>query len=351
MPANEAQLKKELQSASLNPVYFLYGEEAYLIRHYVNRIIKKTVTDNPEFNLDEYDERATVQQIYDAAMAFPLMSERKCVSVCDLQVEELTQSDFKTLLEMVADPNPTTVLVFWFETADLTEKNVPERYKKLIAAVEKGGGTAVCFSPKSEMEMATLLCNGASKRGCRMQSTTAKYMISLCGDSLFLLINELEKLCSYALQSGGIITNETVDKICSRTVEASVYNITRELFSGRLNEAMKLLSDLFYMRTKPLAILACIADTYIDIYRLLAAGKAGVPKSKAAKQFGYGNRAFRLDYAERYAKQLSPQAVNLSLEAILEADSKLKGAKDDPKIVMESLLITLAFIKSKGVRP
>ena len=105
------------------------------------------------------------------------------------------------------------------------------------------------------------------------------------------------------------------------------------------------------MRTKPTSILACIADTYIDIYRIIAAGKAGASKSAVAKQFGYGNRAFRLDYAERYAKQLTAKAVNLSLEAILEADSKLKGAKDDPKIIMESLLITLAYIKSKGVRP
>lgn len=351
MPTTEAKLKKEIQSASLAPVYFLYGEEHYLIRHYVNQIIKKSVTENIEFNLDEYDERATVQQIYDSAMAFPLMSERKCVSICDLPIDKLTQGDFKALIEMVAAPNPTTILLLWFESVNIPQKNMPERFKKLIAAVEKGGGTVTCLEHKTELEIVNLLCSGAAKRGCRMQPTTARYMISLCGDSLFLLINELEKLCSYSLKLGGIITNEMVDAVCSRTVEASLYGISRALFSGRLKEALKLLEDLFYMRTDPILVLSGIADTYIDIYRVLAAQKSGISKADTAQQLNYGKLDFRLDYAERYAKQLTAEAVNHSLEAITEADFKLKGSKEDPKIVMETLLVTLAFIKSKGVRP
>lgn len=351
MPANEAQLKKELQSGTLAPVYFLYGEEHYLIRHYVNRIIQKTVTANAEFNLDEYDEKVPLQQIYDSAMAFPLMSERKCVSVCDLPVDELTQADFRVLTEMVAQPNPTTVLLFWFETVDIPQKGMPDRLKKLLAAVEKGGGIAVCFPHKSESEIVTLLCDGASKRRCRMQPTTAKYMISLCGESLFLLVNELEKLCAYAADGNGVITNETVDAVCSRTVEASVYGISRALFANRLPEALKLLDDLFFMRTKPVYILSGLSDSYIDIYRVMAAQKAGMTKQQVAQQFGYGGRAFRLDYAERYVKQMRSESVFFSLQAIAEADSRLKGSRENPQTVIESLLVTLAYIKSKGVRP
>lgn len=351
MPANEAQLKKALQGNKIAPVYFLYGAEHYLIRHYVNRIIKKTVTVNAEFNLDEYDEKVPMQQIYDSVMAFPLMSEKKCVSVCDLPVDKLTLADFKVLLEMVSAPNPTTVLLLWFETVEIPQKQMPDRFKKLSAAVEQGGGASVCFPHKTEAEIISLLCGGAAKRLCRMQPTTAKYMISLCGDSLFLLTNELEKLCAYAVTKGGLITNETVNAVCSRTVEASAYGISRELFANRLPEALKLLGDLFYTRTEPLIILAGIADSYIDIYRWLAAQKAGFSRQQAAQQFGYGSRAFRLDYAERYAKQLTDGALALSLQAIAEADGKLKSAREDPKMIMEALLVSLFYIKSKGVRP
>lgn len=351
MPANEAQLKKQIQAAALSPVYFLYGEEHYLIRHYVNRILQKAVTANAEFNLDQYDDKVPLQQIYDSVMAFPLMSEKKCVSVCDLPVDKLSASDFRALTEMVSAPNPTTVLLLWFETVPIPQKGMPDRFKKLLAAVEKGGGTAVYFPHKSAAEVASLLCDGAAKRHCRMQPTTAKYMVSLCGDSLFLLFNELEKLCAYAAGRDGVITNETVDAVCSRTVEASAYGLSRALFSGRLSEALQMLDDLFFMRTEPLILLAGIADSYIDIYRLMAAQKAGLTKAQAAQQLGYGNRAFRLDYAERYAKQLSADAVLLSLQAIAEADGRLKGSREAPKMVLETLLVTLAYIKSKGVRP
>lgn len=351
MPASEAQLKKQIQAAALAPVYLLYGEEHYLIRHYVNRIIHKAVTANTEFNLDTYDEKVPLQQIYDAAMAFPLMSEKKCVNVCDLPVDKLSLSDFKALIGLVSDPNPTTVLLLWFETVQIPQKGMPDRFKKLLAAVEKGGGTVVCFPHKSEAEITALLCNGAAKRLCRMQPTTAKHMISLCGDSLFLLMNELEKLCAYAAGQGGVITNAMVDAVCSRTIEASAYGLSRALFAGRLPEALRLLDDLFFMRTEPLILLAGIADSYIDIYRFLAAQKAGLSKAQAAQQLGYGNRAFRLDYAERHARQLDADAVLLSLQAIAEADGRLKGSREEPKTVLESLLVTLAYIKSKGVRP
>lgn len=351
MPTDEAQLKKQIQAAALTPVYFLYGEEHYLIRHYVNRIISKAVSGDTAFNLDIYDEKAGLQQIYDSVMAFPLMSDKKCVSVCDLPADKLPLSDYKVLLGLVSDPNPTTVLLLWFETVEIPQKGMHERFKKLQAAVEKGGGTVVYLPHKSQMEITTMLCNGAAKRLCRMQPTTAKYMIALCGDSLFLLMNELEKLCAYAVGQGGVITNAMVDAVCSRTVEASAYGLSRELFAGRLPEALRMLDDLFFMRTDPIILLSGIADTYIDIYRIIAAGKAGLSKARMAQQLGYGNRAFRLDYAERYSRQLNSDTVLLSLQAIAEADGRLKGSREEPKMVLESLLITLAYIKSKGVRP
>lgn len=346
------QLKNDLQSRNFAPVYFFYGEEHYLIRHYLSRFVQKVVTDNPEFNLDEFDSGVSVQQIYDSAMAFPLMSERKCVSVCDLKLNELPQSEFKELVSLVSDPNPTTVLIFWFETVDIPQKKMPDRFVKLIAAIEKGGGKAVRFEHKSEAETVKLICDGASKRMCRIQPTSARYMMSICGDSLFTLINELDKLCAYAVETNdGIIDNLTVDAVCSRTVEASAYGISKAIFSDDLCGALKLLDDLFYMRIEPIVILSGMTDTYVDIYRITAAQKAAVMRSAVAKDLSYGNREFRLELAERYARKLTPASLSDSLDAIAKADERLKSSRENPKTVMEELLVTLAYIKAKGVRP
>ena len=40
---NEIELKKQIGSGDFSRLYFLYGEEKYLIRHYTSLIIKKAV--------------------------------------------------------------------------------------------------------------------------------------------------------------------------------------------------------------------------------------------------------------------------------------------------------------------
>ena len=100
------------------------------------------------------------------------------------------------------------------------------------------------------------------------------------------LINELEKLCLF-VGTDGVITKEVVDKICSRSVEASIYNLSKMLLRGDLQGAYKSLDDLLYMNTEPALLINILSSSYIDIYRAFAARKSGVNPESVGKDLGY----------------------------------------------------------------
>jgi DNA polymerase-3 subunit delta len=58
----------------------------------------------------------------------------------------------------------------------------------------------------------------------RLAAPEANYLVSRVGDDPELLEREIEKLATYA--AGAPITHETIDAICSPTIEARVYELT-----------------------------------------------------------------------------------------------------------------------------
>ena len=58
---------------------------------------------------------------------------------------------------------------------------------------------------------AKLLVSGAKKRGAVLSNDTAKYLISISGNDMKILLNELDKLSYYA--KGGEITKEIIDNM------------------------------------------------------------------------------------------------------------------------------------------
>ena len=342
-PITESELKKQIKD-TLAPVYLLYGTETYLKQHYVNQLVKKAAGEDKSFNFNRFDGAPDMQALYDAASQFPLLHPTKCVLICDYDVEKASASELDKLLEIVAEPFDTTVLIFWFDTVEINPKKAA-KFKKLAAAAEKRGGCAVELNRKTASELQRMLCSGAARRGCRMEPTTARYLIETCSDDLQTLLAELEKLCAYS--QDGAITREIIDKVAVRRVDVSIYNLAKALTGGRMEEAMGILDALFFQRVEPVVILSSLSAPYVDMLRAKAALAAGKKPEEIAADFGYYGTAFRLKNAGYTARHMSEAQLRESLGVLLEADGMLKGSKTPPRVALEQTLIRLYMI-AKG---
>lgn len=341
----EDELSKDISSGKLCGVYFIFGEDAYLKNYYADKIINKSYDGAPFFNLQKFEENADLQEVYDAVNQFPMMSDTKCVVLSDYDFEGCSQKEFERICALPDECVEGCTLIFKFDSVYVDEKR-SAKAKKLISAVEKAEGCIVKLDHRSASRLYKMLMDGAKKRNCSLSEVCARHLVENVGEDIYILKNELDKLCSFV--NGGIIDKETIDLVCSKSVESSVYDYIKEILAQNTSGAMKLLDDMFYMHIEPMTILYNASSAYVDMYRMLCAKRDGVNSGAVAKYFNYKNKAFLLDKALNNLRKFDDKKLSLSFEALLKADSELKGFTKDPRTVLEQLTVRLIYIISKG---
>ncbi len=338
MAFGEKELRQELKG-ELRPVYLLYGEEAYLTAHYADAIASAAVAeDMGGFNLQKFDgEAASAEQIEQAIDALPLMAERKCVIVRDL---DFTNEDVAArILPLIEAPSDTTVLVLMYMRLQPTGHN--GIWKTLLSMVEKNGAV-VKFAKKTATEMAATLCAGAARRNCVLSAANAALLIQQCGEDMLLLGNELDKLA--ALADGGEITAALIEKVATKNLEAKVYELSKALLRRKSDEAYSILNTLLGQREDPIAILAVLIGAYVDMYRMKVAGAAAKSAAEVMAAFpqSYKNsKEYRLKYAAGDAARMSTDALREKLDILAEADTLLKSSRANPRFVLEQAIAKL----------
>jgi DNA polymerase-3 subunit delta len=338
MALNEKDLKQDLKE-TLRTVYLLYGEESYLTTRYEKVIVDKAVEEDlGGFNFQKFDgDTAVIDQIEEAIDALPLMAQRKCVLIRDLDFEKAEVAE--RLLPLMQDPPETTVIVLAYP--HLTPKpNKTNHWGELFEAV-KQNGVVVNFAKKTPAEMVAVLCAGATRRGCVLSKQNAMFLIDQCSDDMILLGNELDKLC--ALADGGEITAAMIDKTATKNLEAKVYDLSKMILRRRRDEAYGLLNQLLQQREEPLAILGALTSTYVDMYRVKVALTSGRSTQEVADAFetAYKRKEFRLRYAAQDASRMSVLELRKALTVLAQADTALKSSRTAPRFILEQTVAKL----------
>ncbi len=335
----EDALKSSLQSGNFAPVYVLYGEEQYLISHYVDQLADRLVGDvMPDFNLARLQgEHTHLNQIIESAEGLPMMHDHRCVLVWDYSPTDENDNGLKEWADYLSDPCEGNVVVFYYTTVKpASTKN----WKAFLSACEQYGSVLV-LNKKTPQELARMLCVGAGKRNCRMSASTAAYLVECVGDDLNTLLCELEKLCAY--KANQEITDADVDKLCHKTLSATAFQMIREINRRNSAGALKILHNLYQMREEPPKIMGALASSYVNMYRALVAEQAGLSPAQFAKELGAKN-VNGIQYSLKDAHALGDVRLNQSIQCLAACDKSMKSQPVDGKILLEQTVVELLEI-------
>lgn len=341
MAINEVKLKNRLKEG-LAKAYVLYGEEGYLVEQYMRLIAKQAVGDPDDaFNMHRFDGQSlTPEQLEEAVEALPLMAERTCVTVRDMDLAAHSER----LTEIMRQMPDTCVLVFWQMTVQPDNK---KGWKTVFETVEAVGGCVVAFERKTTADVVKLLVSGAKRRGCTLASEDARLLTEQAGNDLNLLLRELDKLA--ALTNGGTITREMIETMGTKNLEARVFDLSKAIIHCRGKQALELLHQLFIQREEAVSILAVLSNAYADLYRAKVAIDGGVSPESLAPDFKiYKGKEFRLRNAGYDARRMSVGALRESLEILAQADNALKFGRGDERIVLEQTVSRLIERAARG---
>lgn len=343
----EEALKKKIQKDNLLPVYIFFGEDGYLKRFYTEKISKYIAEPDDIFNYCRFDSTANLQDVYDFVMQQPLMADRKFAELYDYDFEDCAKSDFDKLCSLLSEVPDDCTLVLRFETVDFDFKK-NNRFQKLVSAAEKNGGACAKLDHRKTPELIKILEDGAKKRDCCFASGAARYLIETAGDDINFLRMELSKLTSFA--NGRPITREMIDNICVKTVEASVYNLSKFIIICDADKALSCLDELFFARIDPISILYAVSSAFCDLYRVYSAVRSGEKVSKVIEVFSstYKNKEFLIEKAQMNLKKFDKEKLQYCLEALYETDKALKSFGTNQRIALERMVVKLIYIIAKG---
>ena len=339
MAMTETQLKDVIKSGGAN-LYVFYGAESYLVEQYARLVVRETVEEGFDaFNLQQFDgQEVTIAALEDAVEALPMMTDRKCVVVRDL---DPCSGDTDRLMRLIDEVPDSCVLVFRQMTVQ------PDKRKngwKEFLKIAEARGVVMNFERKDATDAAKMLAGGAKRRGCRLDVEDARYLVEQVGNDLNLLIHELDKLCALAGE-GGDITRGMIDAACPKNLEAKVFDLAKDILYRRRQQALDLLYQLRVQRAEPVAVLGTLSSAFSDLYRGKVAAVSGVSTDVVASHFkNYHKKEWKLRNAARDAARQSVETLRACLEILAETDVAIKLRSGEEWILLEQTVVRLTEV-------
>jgi DNA polymerase-3 subunit delta len=335
---------RKLKKSEPAPVYFVWGEETYMLDEAVDAIIEHAAPGGTnDFNFDSFHGRNTSgESIVSACEMLPMMVERRLVVVRDAQ--ELPMSELEQLGSYLDDPSPTTCLIVHARTA---QKKLDGR-KSIVKKLKKAGISCE-FASLYENEVGEILHKQAGRRDLRLTPAATAYLIEAVGTDLASLDKAMDKLDLYVGQSDQSprhVDDDVVREVVADTKVRSVFDLTDALGDRKFEEALKILDSMLLNGEPPLRILAMIARHFRIVAKLHDPSVRNESRNNKARAVGVVPY-FLKDY-QRHASKFSPRDIEAIRGRLLEVDTALKSSGLDDRTVMERLLYDICFRANKS---
>jgi DNA polymerase-3 subunit delta len=330
------ELRRALKGGQVEPLYLLFGPEAYLRDAAVRVITDAALKGTPlrEFNESSFSlASADVQQAIAAAEQMPMMAGRRVVRITDFG--RLREADEEALVRYVTRPAETSVVVF---VADDLDKR--RRLSKTLMDV----CMSVEFAQLKDAELAAWARDRLKHLNAYADERALRQIVALTGASVRQLATELEKLATAALP-GGQITMETVDALVGRSRELSNFELSDHLIARDRRRALETLRKLLDDGAEPVMLIGLLASNF---HRLALAKELMTRGAPEQEVFRVVNMPFsqRKDFLAT-ARRADSQELARRIRRIADADLAIKtslggGGERGSRLQLEMLVCELS---------
>lgn len=341
----DQNLSNSIRAGELSPFYCLYGNEVYLIKNIVSRLIKKFLVGNLEnFNQQIFDnESFCIDDIITAYYQIPMMCNRKFILIKNVNIEKINKSDFNALLQLFDNKNESSILIFYYTTTDFDFAK-STKFKTLIDKIDNCNGVVCQFYLKDKATIRKTILAKCKKHNISIENNVVYSLIDRCSNSYHIILNELEKLIQYSGENS-TITMETLNLLCVDTVQNTAFDLSNMILKSDYDKSYCILDKLFYDRVNPNMILGALNMSFIDMYRIKTAQSVLLSSDDVILDFKYRSK-YRINKLYSDVSKFSIEQIRHCLFCLEEADNLLKSSKLDSKVVLQQMIGKMSLIKN-----
>lgn len=236
-------LDTELMAHNMNNLFLFTGTETFLLHEHVS-MWKEAFKEKHggDMNINVINgEDAELGEIVAQVEAAPFLADKRLIFIEGLpeapktkNVDKVTKKDEERdkqqqkLIDYLEKIPESSVVVFVQPNPDKRKS----LYKKIVQHAEVKN-----FNPLSGPDLNIWIKNRIQKYKTTLDTNTADYLISLTGQDLWRVDQELKKLSSYC--EGRPITKKDIDHLVVPTIEANVFHLTDALGAKDHRQAIR----------------------------------------------------------------------------------------------------------------
>ena len=319
-------------------MYYLYGDETFLIDMIQEEIENLVPDEQKDFNFDLiYGGESTSDKVLAMAKSFPMMAEKRVVIVKDfLRLNEQADSAIEDFKNYFLHSNPQTVLC-------LIDKKKPDGRTETGKILSKAGKdrkaqVGLYHFPKVEDQLLPNWVIDWTKHshGKDINPRAAQILSQLVGQDLKLLSTEIEKLCTF-VDSGREIKLSDVKKITESYREYNVIELKEAVIKRDTESALKISEQMLLKSNNNageiIKTVGFFNKVFSDIWKITRLIEKGYSKNQIKSELG-NPRAFFYQY--RDAQNFRFSEMPRIFESLLDADRAAKGMStlDSPTIFL-----------------
>ncbi|MDD2523299.1 MAG: DNA polymerase III subunit delta [Endomicrobiia bacterium] len=329
-----AEFQKHILSKKIAPVYFLGGEETFLIDDCLKKIERKVNTD--DLNREVFQAiDCSGEDIANAVETLPFLTDKRVVIV--KMANKLKNADYEIITNLIEKTVDTACLILLFPEK---LKNSMSKRKDLInVCLDSKNCIVVDCKKMYEKDLKIFIQDEFKNRNKTVTLDIVQQMIDESGMNLLNLSNEIEKICVYLGKNKQHVTIDDFVKISGFTKEINVFMLTNAIEEKNLQYAIFILEKMLQSGEKSIEILSSIATA---IRRLVSAKSLIEEKNYTSDQATeYIKIPPYFDFRSKYIRNLSRYTLKhlkLCLNELLKADISIKTGKTDDVSALENFI-------------
>ena len=325
---------RELNSGTLKPVYFFYGEEYFLMERALKQAIENIVpAGTRDFNLDLlYAEETPAERIIQIATAVPMMARKRLVVVKN--IDRLNPSGKTLLLKYAKRPSPQTTLILVTRRSDL------KKFHKDLQKVTQ----SVAFKPLTERRLFQWILEEIQSHGKRITPRAAQLLLARSGRSLQEISNEIDKLLQFTKNTDEIDQN-TVENLVGISKAFNIFEVWDAIGEKKFMRSVAIVRQMLELGESPVYIVTMLTAYFSKLQRIRALRAKGLPPKEIATRTH--TPSYFMEKYFRQARNYTEAQITLNFKYLLIADQHLKSHYQNHQLVLDLLLYRLTHERNR----
>lgn len=319
-------LQEDLKTGNFKHIYLLYGEEAYLVRQYRDRLRDSLCVEGDTMNTSVFSGKdIRPASLIDLSETMPFFAERRVIFVENSGFFKKSPEDLAAYLGELPE---TTYFIFLEEEVDKRGK----MYKQV-----KKFGSVVEFKRQTDAVLMQWILGKLKKENKRITRPVMELFLDKTGTDMELITQELEKLLCYTMEKD-VIEAADVEAICANQINGKIFDMVDAIGRKEQKKALDLYYDLLMLKEPAMRILYLVTRHFQILMQLRDMTGKGFDNKQMAAKAGVPEFAVRKYLGQ--AKSFSLAQLEEIVRASVQTDENIKTGQMTDQLAVELLIIS-----------